>query len=139
MALNVFNYGAYEEKFWEKNFLERFGNYKRQTTFYSDLSIAEWTGGINAVKDTYKKVMRSWKKNIKYLTEFVMCLNHKSYEFNDSNYLSRQNRLAWVKTDEQASELANLYAELWEQAYAEVEKMFKDDDESLSYFYDVLD
>lgn len=139
MALNVLTYGAYEEKFWEVNFLERFGGYKRQTTFYSDLSIAEWVGGANAVRDTYKKVMRSWKKNVKYLTEFVMCLNHKSIEFNDDNFLSRQNRLAWVRTEEQASDLANLYAELYEQAYAEVEQMFKDDDESLSYFYDTLD
>jgi hypothetical protein len=139
MALNVLNYGAYEEKFWETNFLEQFGNYKRQTTFYSDLSLAEWTSGIDGIKDTFKKVMKSWGKNLKYITEFVMCLNHKAWEFADKDFLSRQNRLLWVTTEQQKDELACLYTELYEQAYAEVENTFKDDSESLSYFYDVLD
>ena len=139
MALNVFTYGAYEERFWEMNFLEQFGDYKRQTTFYSDLSIAEWTGGIKGIKDTYKNVMKSWKNNLKYLTEFVMCLNHKAWEFADDGYLSRGNRLRWVTTEEQKDELANLYSELYSQAYAEVEKMFAKDSDSLSYFYNVLD
>jgi len=138
MALNVLNYGAYEEKWWETNFLEDNG-YNRQTTFYADLSIAEWCSGIKGIKDTYKKVLKSWKGNVKYLTEFVMCLNHKAWEFADSNFLLRQNRLAWVRTQEQADELTKVYTELYEQGYVEVEKMFAKDSESLSYFYEKLD
>lgn len=68
-----------------------------------------------------------------------MCLNHKAWEFADSNFLSRQNRLAWVRTQEQVDELTKVYTELYEQGYAEVEKMFAKDENALSYFISTLD
>ena len=43
--MNVIEYAIKEEKLFEANF-----NGKRMTTFYYDLSIAEFIGGSNAAK-----------------------------------------------------------------------------------------
>lgn len=137
--MDVLSYSANEERFWEINFLNEIG-YQRKTTFYSDLSIAEWMGGIKAVRDTYKKVMKSWKGNIKYLTEFVMCLNHKSWEFANDGFMNRTTKLPSVKTKEEQQMWVDLYIELYHQAYdTDIPSMFKENPEDLSYFYQILD
>lgn len=48
--------------------------YKPQTTFWDDFMIAE-KFGVDAVRDTYNRAMKAWKKNYIYLTELVMVLN----------------------------------------------------------------
>ena len=53
--------------------------YKPMTTFYEDLSIADMFG-IDAIKDTFKRVFVEWKDNYKYITEFIMALNWKCWE-----------------------------------------------------------
>lgn len=137
--MNVFSYSMNEERFWEINFLADNG-YTRKTTFYADLSIAEWTDGLKGVRNTYKNVMKSWKGNIKYLTEFVMCLNHKSWEFANDGYMKRQTKLPSVYTEEQRQAWVELYKELYYQAYdTDIPKMFKGKEDDLSYFYSTLD
>ena len=55
--------------------------YETISTFYADLSIAD-VYGIDAVKDTIKRVKDEWFNDYKMFTEFVLALNHKSWEWN---------------------------------------------------------
>ena len=58
------------------------------TTFWSDFSIAD-AFGINAIKDTYKRAFKEWKKHYQYLTDLVIVLNHKCwywYEHGNEEY-----------------------------------------------------
>lgn len=56
--MNIFEYAARAERAWEMQMQELSG-YERKTTFYSDLSIADCFG-IDAVKDTYRRVLKEW-------------------------------------------------------------------------------
>lgn len=115
--MNVLNYAARCEAWWKK-FVSDMG-YEPQTTFFSDLSIAEcW--GAKGIKDTYKNVMRSWGKNIKYITEFCLCLNHKIWQLYESK-----------------PEIAKVYDELWRECSTHIQDNFKGED--LEYFYRVTD
>lgn len=118
MRSNPFKYSASSEKWWKNN-IENLTSYKPITTFYSDLSIAECFGH-KAIKDTYKKVLKSWGKNIQYITEFVMCLNYKIWQLKDLD-----------------DETALLYEDLWWESKSYVEKHFKG--EELSYYYKTID
>ena len=55
--------------------------YKPITTFYTDFSIAEKFGGIEAIKDTYNRAFKEWKHDYKYITELAMALNWKSFRW----------------------------------------------------------
>lgn len=59
--------------------IEEETGYVPKTTFYMDFSIAD-SYGINAVKDTYRRVFSDWRSDVVYLTELVMVLNWKSWE-----------------------------------------------------------
>ena len=78
-------------------------NYELQTTFWDDFSIADIFGPA-AVQDTYDQVFTEWKSNCICLTELVMVLNHKIWQ--------------WYRRNDN---LARLYNSLWSQAavYAE--------------------
>ena len=116
---NVFHYAAAEEKCVFERQADECG-YERKTTFFSDLSIAEWYGA-DSVRDTYKNVMRSWLGNVVYFTEFVMCLNWKIWEQN-----ARGNE-----------ELAKVYDELWREADELVCNTYKGED--ADYYYRTTD
>lgn len=60
--------------------IEAITGYKPKTTFYMDFSIAE-PFGLNAIKDTYRRAFSEWKTNTEYVTELVMVLNWKVWEF----------------------------------------------------------
>lgn len=72
--------------------------YKQITTFFHDFSIAD-NYGINAIKDTYNRAFKEWKKDYKYLTELVMVLNWKVWEHYEDN-----------------QDFAIVYQKLWEKA-----------------------
>lgn len=74
--------------------------YELTTTFWSDFSIAD-RFGISAIKDTYKRAFDEWKDNYVYLTELVIVLNHKIWQ--------------WYTKDEQ---IARVYNDLWEKSDA---------------------
>ena len=100
--------------------IEELTGYKPMTTFYTDLSIAD-KFGIDAIKDTYKRVKDAWGKDYKYFTEFVMALNWKMWEHNDKgNY-----------------EYSKAYQDLWEDAENYVYDNFTEDE--LSYYYKTTD
>lgn len=93
--------------------------YKPITTFWSDFSIAE-NFGAEAVKDTFKRAFLEWRDKYKYLTELVMVLNHKIWQ--------------WYEHDDN---LSRLYNDLWCQADCYAGENLKG--EELEYFYITLD
>ena len=93
--------------------------YELQTTFWNDFSIAD-RFGLSAIQDTFNRAFEEWKENYKYLTELVLVLNHKIWQYYETR-----------------SEIAILYNTLWEQASQYAMEYLKDDE--LSYYYDVTD
>lgn len=85
------------------NPIEQFG-YKAQTTFWQDFSIAD-RFGRNAILDTFNRAMQEWKNNYIYLTELVMVLNHKIWQWYEKNdiYAETYNEI-WGKADNYALE-----------------------------------
>lgn len=73
-------------------------DYEFKATFWMDFSIAD-RYGIPAIKDTYNRAFEEWKDNYIYLTELVMVLNWKIWQW----YGNRE-------------EFAEVYNELWEMA-----------------------
>ena len=99
--------------------------YETKTTFFGDLSIAEWYGD-ESVKETYHNVVESWGGSVEFFTEFVMCLNHKGWEHHQLG-----------KNDEKRMKLSKLYFDLYEKVSRFVEKNF--DEKGLEYYYRVTD
>jgi len=94
--------------------------YEPKTTFWMDFCIAD-KFGINAIKDTYKRAFNEWKGDYIYLTELVMVLNWKIWE-----YYEKSN-----------NQLVLLYDELWRKADEYALNSLKDDE--LSYYYQTTD
>ncbi|MGF0098543.1 hypothetical protein ACQRD6_09410 [Prevotella sp. SGI.027] len=93
--------------------------YEPKTTFWMDFSIAD-RFGANAIKDTYNRAFKEWKTNYIYLTELVIVLNHKIWQ--------------WYKINKT---IASVYDTLWKEAdlYAQ-ENLHV---EELNYFYNATD
>ena len=58
----------------------RENGYELQTTFWEDFSIAD-RFGLSAIQDTFKRAFEEWKNNYKYLTELILVLNHKIWQY----------------------------------------------------------
>ena len=103
---------------WEEMMRSELG-YEPITTFWSDFTIAE-AFGHDAIKETYERAMKEWKSNYKYLTELVIVLNHKIWQ--------------WYKADEATG---RLYNDLWIKA----DKYACDnlEGEEAEYYYSVTD
>lgn len=99
--------------------IEKMTGYKPLTTFWSDFSTAEQFG-IEAVKGTFKRAFEEWKGDYKFLTELVMVLNHKIWQWYEKN-----------------DELARVYNALWEEADNYGCENLKGGE--LDYFYETLD
>ena len=99
--------------------IEKMTGYKPLTTFWSDFSTAE-KFGIEAVKGTFKRAFEEWKGDYRFLTELVMVLNHKIWQWYEKN-----------------DELARVYDALWEEADNYGCENLKG--EELDYFYEILD
>lgn len=93
--------------------------YETKTTFWSDFSIAD-RFGIAAVKDTYKRAVTEWKTNAVYMTELVLILNWKCWNYHKKNSI-----------------LCQLYSDLYYKAYDIACKTLSGDD--LSYFFRTID
>lgn len=98
--------------------------YTVRTTFWNDFSIADHTWQLKgsgnhlvifenakpcnndiakkmkAIKDTYERAFSEWKNNTEYLTELVMILNWKGWQWYESGI----------------EDVAQLYFDLWEKA-----------------------
>lgn len=93
--------------------------YVLTTTFWDDFSIADRFGEA-AIKDTFKRAFKEWKGNYIYLTELVIVLNHKIWQWYEKN-----------------DRYAEIYTELWEKADAYACDNLKGDE--LSFFYHITD
>ena len=93
--------------------------YEMTTTFMMDFSIAD-KFGITAIKDTYKRAFEEWKDSYVYLTELVIVLNLKIWEWYEKN-----------------KDVAKVYNSLWEEADAYACENLKGDE--LSFFYKITD
>lgn len=121
--MNVFQKAALAEKAFE-NYFENIGSgYQRITTFYSDLTIAEEVSGAEGVKDTYRRVVKSWINDYKYFTEFVMCLNLKSWEHHANG----------------KEDLGQIYSDLYYEARDKFYEHYEGNDEATSYFFKTTD
>ena len=130
--MNILQYGAVEERLFENLLSDNGTGYTRKTTFYSDLSIAE-AYGVNAIKDTYNNVMKSWIDNVEYITEFCICLNYKSWEMSSVKW----NPLNM--SQERKTELCALYADLFYECRDKFYEHYADNEEATAYFYQVTD
>ena len=93
--------------------------YVLTTTFWEDFSIAD-RFGVPAIHDTFKRAFNEWKGNYIYLTELVIVLNHKIWQWYEKN-----------------DRYAELYNTLWEKADAYACDNLKG--EELSHFYRITD
>jgi hypothetical protein len=94
--------------------------YVMTTTFWEDFSIAD-KFGMDAIHDTFNRAFNEWKSNHIYLTELVIVLNHKIWQY------YRLGNKAY----------AELYNALWEKADAYACVNLKG--EELSFFYQITD
>lgn len=94
-------------------------DYQPKTTFWMDFSIAD-KFDIAAIKDTYNRAFKEWKTNHVYLTELVMVLNHKIWQWYEKN-----------------EAIARVYNHLWEEADLYAQENLHG--EELDYFYDITD
>lgn len=101
---------------------EAYCGYKQISTFYADFGIAEYFG-LDAIKDTYKRAFREWKKDTKMITELCMILNWKSWEHADGFRAT--------------SDICNLYIELYYKLRDWCLDNLNGDD--LRYFLDTTD
>ena len=60
--------------------IEEMTGYHPLTTFWQDFSIAD-SFGMDAVKDTYQRAFSEWRTDYTYLTELVMVLNWKIWQW----------------------------------------------------------
>lgn len=96
--MNIFEYASKCEANFEY-FLNSVGK-ERKTTFYADLSIAEWYG-VEAVCDTYKRVMDSWGDDLEFMCEWVIALNQKIWQHYESNQsIGQVYDMLWRHADE---------------------------------------
>lgn len=117
--MNVFVQARLSESYFEQVMGD--SGYKRLTTFSSDLTIAEVMEGANGIETTFKRVVKEWKDDVKYFTEFVMALNIKS----------------WECFNMEKTELSELYSDLYYKAQEIALDNFKGKD--LLYYYKVTD
>lgn len=99
--------------------IEEMNGYKPFTTFWMDFSIAD-KFGFKAVDDTYRRAFKEWRHDYKYLTELVLVLNHKAWQFVDSNPV-----------------LSDLYVQLYEEADNYAIDNLKGYE--LKYFFEITD
>ena len=103
----------------EKMALEKMLDYKFESTFWEEFSIAE-NYGPDGVREHYDLVFSQWKDNIKFLTELVLVLNLKLF--------------IWFKVDD---DLGKMYEDLYVDADAYALSSFEGDD--LHYYLHTLD
>ena len=76
--LPVLKYAAIQQATFTANYRDM--GHEPKTTFYGDLSIAEFYGPAS-VQETFDRAKTDWGDNVEYWTEFVICLNWKIWQW----------------------------------------------------------
>ena len=96
--MNAIKKAAIAQYNFEHRMMELSG-YKTKTTFYLDFTIAD-VFEVGAVIDTFNTAFTEYKKNLVYLTELSMVLNHKIWEhYQDNRTLAEVYNMLWQKVD----------------------------------------
>ena len=103
----------------EKLALEKMLDYKFESTFWEEFSIAE-DYGADSIREHYNLVFEKWKDNLKYLTELVLVLNIKIF--------------IWYGVDDT---IGLTYDQLWKETDGYAVETLKGDD--LHYYLHTLD
>lgn len=105
------------------SFWEEIG-YAPCTTFWMDFTIAEGFIGVekNPIEDTYERALDYAKMDYKYLTELVLVLNHKIWQ--------------WYKVN---GIIAKIYDNLWREAEKTYFDTYEDNEEAMAYYYRITD
>lgn len=119
--LDVFQYAMVCERLFEKR-LEELTGRERISTFYADLSLAEYLG-LNSVLETCINVCKHWKDNVEMFSEFVLAVNWKAWEH------AARNNDNW----------AQAYSELYYAIDALAGEYYADDEEKSDYYFRYLD
>lgn len=117
---HVFDYAANEEHTFEMNLIGT--GKERQTTFFADLSIAEWVNE-KAVLETVEDVCKHWIDNVEYFAEFILSLNYKCWEW-------------YERKNEEASKF---YSNLFYQTYDYALEYYDKNSKCKSYLISYLD
>lgn len=117
--MNILNKAAAQQAAFTKYEKENFG-YETVSTFYSDLTIADFYGE-KAVKDTFQRVVKSWFKDRDMFTEFVLCLNTKAWQHHGEGHMA----------------LSALYSDLFYKAKDKVYDEWSKED--IRYFFEMTD
>ena len=104
-----------------ENFLSQFTDYKPITLYWQRFSIAE-SFGKDEISKVYKEIFNEAKDDYMLLTELVMVLNHKSWQ-----YCENINN----------STICKLYTSLYEKTNEYAHTNLKGNE--LTYFYEVTD
>ncbi len=106
-----------------REYWEQIG-YTPVTTFWEDFSIADRFVGVekDPIGDTYKRALDYAKMDYKFLTELVLVLNHKIWQ--------------WYQKD---ATRGILYDKLWRMAEDEFFKKYENDEVAMRYYYEVTD
>lgn len=93
-----------------------------QTTFWTDFSIADAFGN-DAIKDTYRRAFKNWKDDLVYLTELVIVLNLKCWQ--------------WYEKGQE--ERSKLYSDMYYEADAYALDFVADDEAKARYYFEMTD
>lgn len=102
--------------------LSRVGDYKPMTTFFKDLSVAEFFGK-QAISSAFDSMCDKYLKDYKYYTELVLCLNWKAWEWDARGDV----------------EYSDLYSELYYMADERFCANYEHDETALDYYFQVTD
>lgn len=89
------------------------------TSFWNDFTIAD-AFGIDAIRETFERAFDSWKHDYRYLTNLVLTLNYKSWDFAETN-----------------EDIAEVYVELYERASAYAVETLKG--KEFDYYFSITD
>lgn len=90
------------------------------TTFFMDFSIADRFGD-DAIKDTFQRAFKEWKGDYRYLTDLVLVLNQKIWDWYEAGNEPR----------------ARIYNDMWIEAQKYADENLKG--EELRYYLRITD
>lgn len=93
-----------------------------KTTFWMDFSSAD-NFGIEAIMDTYNRAFNEWKEDLVYLTELVIVLNLKCWQWYERGHLV----------------LSKVYSDLYYKTNEYAWDFVEGDDEKSSYYFRMTD
>ena len=124
---NPFTYAAGIEN-WCKDFYYNASGNKLNYTFCADFAIADWIGE-DAVRETLKRVIKSWGDDYKAFTEIALAINLLSWANDQLIKQGITDREKWVE----------LYSELYYDAKDEFYTKYDGNDEATDYFFEMTD